>query len=655
MQVETTKPGLAPGSAFVLVEWCSILLQEIRAEQWDIWGLQMIENNARALELCLSESSRSNVKHSALVVTRRGLRKLFSIRASGPFPNGQKPIEEAIQKLSSKGPQPSAKNAVMLGVIAGVCSRHQGAKRILAGKKSEFYTFYIREIIGSRNQVPAHISNALDDFFVAFTTSEDLEKEVIPALEKALLRAPEIVLNDLVTPLFHSLPDSIDLSNILLKNLLKPLLSNVKSTNPTIRQGALSAFKAAVLKCHNKDLVEQIADEILTPLKSGKLSSADQRATHADMLAALPISKSTVAKVSPAIAVVAGKEANEAALSSETAALLHYLSWGINNGVDLDKQVVDTFVKGISDKKLPVKKLWVVRLGNLFGTTNDQEVLKSKLAGLAESAMPAFLDIWQDTNTNAISAAQSGLVTGAYVLTAISQNKLALLANARVEAGLKKAQVSQQALAIEPKPSFLLNHRIYSKLTNEDDFKWFIQALASVLPDLAAVERDSAIAVGWSQAIIFCICSSTVPPVLRREASQTLSKLYLNNPTQVSKIVVAGLWRWRNSVESSEKDSAAATAKTDNQNLHLVLKAICLAPASIARLGGQVGEAVRKDQMMSLLVLARPELLPRVSWIDLCLTVEVDPGDLARSSGESLLQQILDCTTFNNTVRTEGS
>jgi hypothetical protein len=59
--------------------------------------------------------------------------------------------------------------------------------------------------------------------------------------------------------------------------------------------------------------------------------------------------------------------------------------------------------------------------------------------------------------------------------------------------------------------------------------------------------------------------------------------------------------------------------------------------------------------MMSLLVLARQELLPRVSWIDLCLTVEVDPGDLARSSGESLLQQIIDCTTFNNTVRTEVS
>jgi hypothetical protein len=267
--------------------------------------------------------------------------------------------------------------------------------------------------------------------------------------------------------------------------------------------------------------------------------------------------------------------------------------------------------------------------------------------------MPAFLDIWQDTNTNPLSAAQSGLVIGAYVLTAISQNKLALLSNAKVEAGLKKAQVCQQALAMEPKPSFMLNQRIYGKLTHEDDFKWLIRALASVSPNLTAVEPDSAIAVGWSQAMIFCICSSTVPSVLRREASRTLSKLYLNDPAQVSKIIVAGLWRWRNSVESAEKDSAAATAKTDNQNLHLVLKAICLSPPSIARLGGQVDEAVRKDQMMSLLVLARPELLPRISWIDLCLNVEVDPGDLARSSGESLLQQILDCTTFGNTVGIE--
>lgn len=646
VHAETSKPNLAPSNAFVLVEWCSILLQTISGtSHWEKWGLETILSNAQALELCLGESSRSNVKHSALVVTRRGLRTVFS-----KSDTQRKRIEDAVQNLASKSSRPSANNAIMLGVIAGVCARKPEAKEILAGRKTEFYTFYNREIIGSRTPVPIHIANGLEDFFVAFTSKEDIEKEVVPSLEKALLRAPEIVLNDLVSPLFHSLSDSVDLSTVLRKNLLKPLLSNVKSTNAAIRHGALNAFKAAVVKCHEADIVAQIAEEILNPLKSGKLSSADQRIYHAEMLAMLPVSKTTAAMLSPTLAVVAGKETNEAALAAETIALLHYLEWGVKNEMDFDKPVIDAFLKGISEKKAPFRRLWTLRLGQLFWSTDDQGILKSRFSSLAESSMPALLETWNEATTNPLAASQSGLVTAAYVFTAISYAKLVPISSSKIEAALKKAQVAQQALTMEPKPSFLLNQRIYGKLTGDDDFKWFIRALSYLFQDLATVEPDSTIAIGWSQAMIFCICSSTVKPALRIEAIHALSRLYVQSPTHISNIIVAGIWRWRRSIETGEKDSAASAAKSDNQNLRLVVKSICLPPADISRFGGEVSELIRKDQMISMLVLARPELIPGVNWIDLCLRVEVDPGELARIAGESLIQQILDSTSFDEKV-----
>jgi len=449
VHAETLKGALAPSNAFVLVEWCSILLQELTGtDHWKKWGLQTIESNSRALEYCLSESTRPNVKHAGLVVTRRGLRKVFSNKDTR-----QKLIEDVVKRLSAKGTQPSARNAVMLGVVAGVCARKPGAKEVLATLKSEYYSFYNREIIGSRTQVPAHISNALGDFFVDFSTEQDIEKEIIPALEKALLRAPEIVLNDLVTPLLNSLPDSIDLSTVLKNNLLKPLLANIKSTNVTIRHGSLSAFKAAVVKSHDENVIFQIAEEIVTPLKTGKLTSADGRSLHADMLAALPVSKATVTKVGPALAAVASKEANEAALISETSALLHYLCWGLSHGVPIEKSIVDVFIKGLSDKKIPIKKLWTIRLGELFWSMTDEDTLKSKMPSFAEAAVPALMDIWQETLANPLAAAQSGLVTSAYVFTAISFTKLSLTSNSKVDTALKKAQISRQALAMEPKPT----------------------------------------------------------------------------------------------------------------------------------------------------------------------------------------------------------
>jgi hypothetical protein len=633
-----------------------VLLQELAGtDYWNIWGLQILESHARVLELCIAGSSRDNVRQFALLITWRGLRKAFSIPETR-----QEVIEGAIDRLASKGAQSSSRNAVMLGAIAGTCARSpQGwspttkqpdMKAIFLNKKSEYYAFYVREIIGSRTPVPAHISNALDDFFTGFATKQDLEKEIVPALEKALLRAPEIVLNDLVTPLFCSLPDTIDLTSVVKSNLLKPLLSNIKSTNLAIRQGALSALRAAATKCHDADGVAQIVEEIITPLKTGKLPSAEQRANHAEMLALLPVSEATATKVSSALATVAAKEANEAALTSETSALVYFAGWEVRNGKDLDKQVVDAFIKGISDKKAPFKKLWTVRLGELLSATNDERILQASFSKLAEAAIPSLMESWQEINSNPLAAAQSGLVTSAFVLTAITPTKLVRLSNIKVDAALKKAQTSRQALAMEPKPSFLLNPRIYGKLAGDDDFVWLLRALASTSEDIVATDATSPSAIAWSQAIIFCICSSTVKPSTRKDASATLTKLYLKYPSAISKVIVSGIWRWRDSVEVGDKDSAAVLAKTDNNNIHHVVRAICLSPAEAKEFNSEVDMSVRMEQMILLLILSRPELLPRLSWIQLCLKVEVDPGNLARESGDALIQQILDCTQFENKV-----
>ncbi|KAG9228586.1 putative translational activator GCN1 [Amylocarpus encephaloides] len=287
----------------------------------------------------------------------------------------------------------------------------------------------LEERLGSN--VTPHVAKGLWDFFSEFTTKEDVGKEIIPPLEKALLRSPEIVLNGLIEPFFHAIAGSIDLSTILQTKLLKPLLSNIKSTNSTIRQGALSTFKSIVSSCHETETITKIAEEILTPLKSGNLSSAEQRASHADMLTALPVSQSTVALVTPVIATCAGKEANEAALSAQTLTFLHYLEWGLSNDLDMPKPAIDAFVKGISDKKVPMRKLWTTRLGDLFYSINKQDVLQAKLSTLGESVMPALLAIWQETISNPLATAQSGLITASYVFAAVSRSKLGATQNSQ--------------------------------------------------------------------------------------------------------------------------------------------------------------------------------------------------------------------------------
>ncbi|EHK96768.1 putative Translational activator GCN1 [Glarea lozoyensis 74030] len=327
-----------------------------------------------------------------------------------------------------------------------------------------------------------------NDFFEEFTTKEDIEKEVIPPLEKALLRSPEIVLNGLIEPFFHSLPESIDLSDILQTRLLKPILSNIKSTNAAIRQGALSTFKEIVLKCNDTEIVTKIAGEILTPLKSGKLPSADQRSSHADMLSALPVSQETASLVTPAIAACSAKEANEAALNAQTLTFLHYLQWGLFNGLEMPKPAVDAFVKGISDKKVPVKKLWVVRLGELFWSIKDQGVLQSKLTGLAEAITPPLLDILQETVNNPISAAQSGLVTAAYVFTAISRSKLGATSSPKASSQ-RSESVKKAAYNAAAELAFVAPDVVTPRLVDLIQKDLDSSQLAGVTPTEAAIFR----------------------------------------------------------------------------------------------------------------------------------------------------------------------
>ena len=632
---ETQKQGIAQASAFVLVEWCSLLVQNLAGSPlWEKLGKDIVLATADGLEKCVQSTARGTVGNSALVITRRGFRKLAS--------DDKKAIDAAVQALAAKGTQPAAKNAVLLGVIAGVCARKPEVKPVIEGLKSQYFSFYTREIVGSRTPVPAHLADGLRDFFADFVSLEDLDKEIFPALEKGLLRAPEVVLNDLITPLVRSLPE-FDLSKALSGRFTKPLLSNVKSSNAAIRTGAVTAFREIASTCKDSAELEKVADEVLGPLKSGKLASADHRVLHSEMLVALPASTGIANKVAAGLPALVGKEANEAALSAETLALNASALSLLRSG-EAPKPLIDAYVKGLADKKIPVRRIWILRAGDLLQSFAQEATLPSGFAPFAEAVVAPLLTIFNEVAANPAAASQNGLVTGALVVCGLGPI-LQRLESAKLQPLLQKASIQKNSLVLEPKPSYLLNQRIYSKFL-EDDLKWFCRALSAVAPDLP---DSTTVRIAWAQAFIYLICSVGTSPDVRRQAVGALTDLCALS--SVAAIIVEGLWAWIEATEAADKESAAALAKSGTSNLHLVLKSICLTPEEYAtRTGSAADKAQREAQMCSLLVLAKPQLIPRVSWIDLCLRVQLDPGELAKKYEERLIEEIVGRTSFAQKV-----
>ncbi len=621
-RTETAKNGLAASNAFVLVEWGSTIL----SRAWEKSDPHLCLSFARVLELCLS-SGKGTVKRSAIVVARRAVRRLLEHESRIPAITAQ---------LTAKDQPLGSRTAVLLGVIAGVCARKN--KNVLV--KDKYYGFYVREILGSRTAVPSHIASALSDFFENFTTAAELRKEVIPTLEKALLRAPEVV-QDLVRPIVHSLPSEVDLTGIIVDHLLKPLLANTKSQTAGVRGGASSAFTALMSHAHNGKSLEKIADDLSASFS--KLTVAEQRLVQARMLVQIPYISSKSEQICRVLANSAGKEPNETALAAEVSALMtQYAQMVLDSSSDNlkkehSKDVVDAFNKGLSDKKPGFKKIWALSAGDILwkvvgGSHHASKQALGSPPGIVyfvESISPKLLQIFDEVTQNPIAAGP--LAVAASTITVLCPIMLRIVESETVRASVRKAKVYDRALS---QASFLLNHRVYTKLSNHEDLLWVIRALVACSNDLENASADTKDA--WTQTLLYLIAGAAIPSTVRNEAMTAMTDVWSQRSQVISEMVIQGLWNWQQQVELSEKDNAALSAKSGTSQLFLAVRSIC-PPEQDTK---QQNYDAMQTQLINMLVLCRPEILPRVHWIDTCLAVGQDPGTIARTNVNECLRMV---------------
>ena len=282
---------------------------------------------------------------------------------------------------------------------------------------------------------------------------------------------------------------------------------------------------------------------------------------------------------------------------------------------------------------------------------NPTAILSPSLVKFSETILPPFKSIFDEVVASSLAASQNGLVTGALDLCALDGVLQRSGIPASLAAGIDHASVESNSLALEPKPSFLLDPRIFSKYAGQD-LRWFFRALCSMLSRLSS--RTESVRTAWSQAFLFVACSASSPYSIRKEATSALSDLYVQSSASaqggtavVLETIVQGMWHWLGSLETGNRESAASLAKSGTTALNPVLSSICLSPREYQMRAAALGifqtlDASRLEgQMCSLLVLAKPALIPQASWIDLCLKVGLDPGKLASKHEQGMIDQII--------------
>lgn len=637
-RTEASKVAIAPSSAFVLVEWGSLILQHcaIHPPSWDTYGLDIILHDAKILDNCLSSNTRDTVKNAALVVTQRALRKLFRDTKTGAST-----IQTVVSKLTAKSQSLGTKSAVFLGVVAGVCARLPPRRPALEAVKDLYYSFYVREILGSRTAVSQHIVKAFNNFFTHFATLEDLRREVVPALDKALLRAPEVVLNDIISPMIKALPPEIDVSGPFADHLLKPLLTNVKSQSPSIREGAMSTFAACIARVNEDKQLKKIVDDVLGPMVSAKLPTSEQRVLHARMLSLVPYHNARCLSICNGLATTTVKEPNETALAAEASALASQLSLLLasndeSSSKPLPSLVLDAFSKGVRDKRPAARRTWAMRTGEIIWTMKDRSVHSIAATHFAETVIPKLFDIFDEVVTNLQPSVQTGVAGAAYVVVAIHAHLADIVRSDQAKTLIRKSKIFDRAFPPSQKSS-LLNHRIYAKLSSREEISWIALALQAYATETMKLEALPVSGDQWAQAFLYLISAVDVAPTEQKEAAAVLCKVYMEHPKPVSELIIRALWTWYTNVEQDEKDTPAMLSKTGTSKLYFAIR--CVFPSSKGR-KTEIDRELLCNQLIKALVLARPEILPRVEWIELCLQVGQDPGEVARSKSAECLAQV---------------
>ena len=379
----TDYSSYAPSTLFVLLGWSCGLYTVCAKNNPDFATSNplraLIGSMAFLLDMLTDSSvAKPSLKHGGLVRVRRALR-------SAPTH-----IPSVISTLLAltKSSQTPLKFVTLIGVSVAVLIRLKHTpeppiSRLPTDLKDAILSLYTTTILMSKATLPPHITNALDDFTSTYISPEDFTKSVLPTLDRAMLRSPEICLPT-VTKFYAAYPHPLDEASF--KKAVTQAVSSSKSANATVRADSVLLFKAILDS--NKTLSATALTELLALPKTGKTTGPDHRVALYTMLGFLPPDASISPPLLQSATPLLGKENNEAATSTLAAALPSHIVFLLREST-ISPEVGQLVAKELANSKPAVRRAFANLVGTIF--YQHQDILESDAAvSFAKIVVPAL-------------------------------------------------------------------------------------------------------------------------------------------------------------------------------------------------------------------------------------------------------------------------
>eukprot|EP00079_Xenopus_tropicalis_P029628 XP_012825198.1 PREDICTED: eIF-2-alpha kinase activator GCN1 [Xenopus tropicalis] len=169
--------------------------------------------------------------------------------------------------------EPNQYLAGILGLAVQFCMK-QKEMEVLNKCRNNLLDFYVKTILMSKGKPPKYVLDSCVPLLQPLSHSE-FKEQVLPVLQKSLLRSPENVI-DTISSLFSSV--NLDLSQYA-EELGKGLAGQLKSNNTQLMDGAVVALQNLAHQCSDPAAVETMGKHLFAILggSEGKLTAVAQK------------------------------------------------------------------------------------------------------------------------------------------------------------------------------------------------------------------------------------------------------------------------------------------------------------------------------------------------------------------------------------------
>ena len=455
--------------------------------------------------------------------------------------------------------------------------------------------------------------------FEGYTSESDFDQILAPALERGILRSPELVLVDIIPSLGVSLPSEIDFSTALSKNLLPQLISSLRSTNLVIREASQKSSMALIARCNDPEALKSISETLVKAHKDER--SVDARIAISKILESLPknstpLSTYIIQSLQPLLA----KETSEAAITALIDTLLSHEAVLLASDLQVDDKLLKLVTSGLSEKRAKLKSSWAVAISQLLW---NMTIPNPSILAFSKTIAKPLLSAFNEVSGNAVQASQNGTIISAYAICATALGRWLTWDDAQLEQLVKAEGILNASTEVSPKPSFLVNERIFTKVIEAREQIWAIRALEAT-GKKALLDMQ----VSWAMPILYFVANRKVSRNVRSTATNMIENVLLEldfeRRMKAVEFIIAGIESWIRQLVEEKKDSPAMAVGESSLEL--------LKDVVDSMLSAKLVEdtAYASHVVIHLFVLSHHTKLPRHqwSWIDIFRKANVDPGQL---------------------------